>query len=124
MNDNTTDEVDHDPVERPRHYRSHPSGIECIEITRGCYFSLGNAIKYIWRADLKNGAEDYRKARWYLRDVMQYGAASHPPFKAARLLMQVVEAETDPLRQHLFLLISSGQVRAAIAAIDDAVGAE
>jgi hypothetical protein len=30
-------------------------------------FSLGNALKYIWRADLKNNAvEDLQKAVWYI----------------------------------------------------------
>jgi hypothetical protein len=30
-------------------------------------FNLGNALKYIWRADLKGHAiEDLRKARWYI----------------------------------------------------------
>jgi len=29
-------------------------------------FCLGNAIKYLWRADLKNGIEDLEKARWYI----------------------------------------------------------
>jgi hypothetical protein len=30
-------------------------------------FCLGNAVKYIWRADLKNDAiEDLEKARWYV----------------------------------------------------------
>jgi hypothetical protein len=30
-------------------------------------FCLGNAVKYIWRADEKNDAvEDLRKARWYI----------------------------------------------------------
>ena len=30
-------------------------------------FNLGNAIKYIWRADLKEHAiEDLRKAMWYI----------------------------------------------------------
>jgi len=30
-------------------------------------FCLGNAVKYIWRADLKNDAvEDLRKARCYI----------------------------------------------------------
>ena len=29
-------------------------------------FNLGNAIKYIWRADLKAGMQDLEKARWYL----------------------------------------------------------
>jgi hypothetical protein len=35
-------------------------------------FNLGNAIKYIWRADLKNDAiEDLRKARWYIERELQ-----------------------------------------------------
>lgn len=30
-------------------------------------FCLGNAVKYIWRSDLKHDAiEDLKKARWYL----------------------------------------------------------
>jgi hypothetical protein len=29
-------------------------------------FLMGNAMKYIWRADLKNGVEDLKKAIWYL----------------------------------------------------------
>jgi hypothetical protein len=56
-----------DPVNRPKHYCSHPSGVECIQITEHMGFNLGNAIKYIWRADEKNDAvEDLRKARWYI----------------------------------------------------------
>jgi hypothetical protein len=32
-------------------------------------FNLGNALKYVWRADLKHDAiEDLRKAVWYLND--------------------------------------------------------
>jgi hypothetical protein len=58
---------DIDPVNHPTHYTEHPSGIECIQITEHMGFNLGNAIKYIWRADLKNDAiEDLKKARWYL----------------------------------------------------------
>lgn len=56
-----------DPVKHPKHYTSHPSGIECIEITKHMSFCLGNAFKYIWRADLKNNAiEDLRKAIQYI----------------------------------------------------------
>lgn len=56
-----------DPVNMPKHYLGHPSGIECIEITEYMGFCLGNAIKYIWRADLKNDAiEDLKKAVWYI----------------------------------------------------------
>lgn len=57
----------HDPVNNPKHYTSHPSGVECITITQHMGFNLGNAFKYIWRADLKNNAiEDLRKAQFYI----------------------------------------------------------
>jgi hypothetical protein len=56
-----------DPVNHPKHYTEHPSGVECIQITEHMGFNLGNAIKYIWRADLKNGLEDLKKAEWYIK---------------------------------------------------------
>ncbi len=56
-----------DNVNNPVHYNSHPSGVECIEITEHMNFCLGNAMKYIWRAALKGkGVEDLDKAIWYL----------------------------------------------------------
>lgn len=58
-----------DPVARPAHYTAHPSGVECIQITEHLNFCLGNAVKYIWRAGLKEGSDeiqDLRKARWYI----------------------------------------------------------
>ena len=56
-----------DPVNKPNHYISHPSGVDCIQITEHMSFNLGNAMKYIWRCDLKKDAvEDLRKARWYI----------------------------------------------------------
>jgi hypothetical protein len=55
------------PIEKPRHYTEHPSGIECIQVTEHMSFNLGNAIKYIWRCDLKQDAiEDLKKAKWYI----------------------------------------------------------
>ena len=57
----------HDPVNHPKHYTEHPSGVECIEITEHMNFCVGNAIKYIWRsADKGKEVEDLRKARWYI----------------------------------------------------------
>lgn len=54
-------------VDHPAHYNGHPSGIECIDVVEHMGFNLGNAMKYIWRADLKADAvEDLRKARWYI----------------------------------------------------------
>jgi len=67
-----------DQVNRPKHYTSHPSGIDCIQITEHMGFNLGNALKYIWRCDLKKDAvEDLRKARWYIdREIAKRTAVS------------------------------------------------
>lgn len=64
-------------VSHPAHYTSHPSGIECIQITEHMGFNLGNALKYIWRCDLKLDAiEDLEKARWYIeRELAKRKAA-------------------------------------------------
>lgn len=65
------DDPIHDPVDHPSHYTSDPSGVECIQITRHRNFNIGNAIKYLWRAGLKNQnaeIEDLRKAVFYIVD--------------------------------------------------------
>ena len=59
--------MDKDIINHPPHYTAHPSGIECIQVTEHMNFCLGNAVKYIWRADLKHDAiEDLKKAVWYV----------------------------------------------------------
>lgn len=56
-----------DKVNHPAHYNSHPSGVEVIEITEHLNFCLGNAVKYVLRADLKGDPlTDLHKAVWYL----------------------------------------------------------
>tara|TARA_R110002110_G_scaffold2750_5_gene13187 strand:+ start:835 stop:1065 length:231 start_codon:yes stop_codon:yes gene_type:complete len=58
-----------DEVNHPQHYTSHPSGVECISITQHMGFNLGNAMKYIWRADEKGKAiQDLEKAKWYIEN--------------------------------------------------------
>lgn len=60
-----------DPVNRPKHYTTDPSGIECIQITRHRNFNIGNAIKYLWRAGLKDEnttIQDLEKALFYIQD--------------------------------------------------------
>jgi hypothetical protein len=60
-----------DPI-NPPHYRSHPSGIECIEITRHMNFNVGNAIKYLWRyMDKGDPIENLKKAQWYIDDEIR-----------------------------------------------------
>ena len=75
------DNKEHDAVNHPKHYTSHPSGVECIEITRHYTFDIGNAIKYLWRAGLKKEQglsdvekeiEDCKKAIWYINDHIKH----------------------------------------------------
>jgi hypothetical protein len=55
-------------VNHPSHYNAHPSGVECITVVEHMGFCLGNAIKYLWRADEKGAPiEDLEKAKWYIQ---------------------------------------------------------
>lgn len=59
----------YEKVQNPKHYNSHPSGIECIAIIEHMAFNPGTAVKYLWRAGLKPGEhtlEDLKKALWYV----------------------------------------------------------
>lgn len=67
-----------DNVNHPSHYTCSEAkcsecgkSIECIDITRHMNFNIGNAVKYIWRYEMKNGLEDLKKARWYLDDAIK-----------------------------------------------------
>lgn len=64
-------------IDHPIYYNKHPSGIECIDIIRYYCFSIGCAIKYLWRAGLKSEEgmtdiekeiEDLKKAIFYIND--------------------------------------------------------
>src|SRR6202521_6205936 len=74
----------HNLIDHPRHYTSHPSGVECITIIEHFTHNVGAAIKYLWRAGLKYPSntmtyaeiqearlEDLRKAKWYINREIQ-----------------------------------------------------
>lgn len=63
----------HDNVNNPKHYELEGLGIQVIDVMRSNLgqkgfknYCKGNVIKYILRADKKNGLEDYKKAQKYL----------------------------------------------------------
>ncbi|MEB2860573.1 DUF3310 domain-containing protein [Staphylococcus sp. GCP4] len=66
-----------DKVSHPTHYTyGDIEIIEFIEQVTKDYkpelaFAIGNAIKYISRANRKNGKEDLDKARWYLNRAFE-----------------------------------------------------
>ena len=63
-----------DAVNHPSHYTSslaHCGGcgksIECIDVTMHMPFTVGSAVKYLWRVGLKDDAiQDLRKAIKYI----------------------------------------------------------
>ena len=65
-----------DAVNHPAHYTR--GNIECIDAIEAATTNLtgieavctANVIKYIWRWKQKNGAQDLRKARWYLEKLL------------------------------------------------------
>ena len=74
--------VFHDPVNHPPHYNAHPSGVECITVVEHMGFNVGNAVKYLWRADeTGNALEDLKKARWYVEREIAKRTTSAPPVK-------------------------------------------
>ena len=66
-----------DNVLHPAHYNQ--SGIECVEAIKAATvgkagieaFCVGNAIKYLWRYEKKNGLEDVKKAQFYINRLIQ-----------------------------------------------------
>jgi len=63
----TMEEPQADPVNHPAHYKV--GGMETIDFieAKGLTYHLGNAVKYISRADHKgNRKQDLEKAKWYL----------------------------------------------------------
>ena len=67
----------HDPVNSPVHY-ADGNGVECIDAIESSMsteefkgFLKGNVQKYVWRYAQKNGAEDLKKAKWYLERLIK-----------------------------------------------------
>ena len=68
-----TEEKEKDVINSPSHYKLPGMEVECIDIIRSVLgpdkfqgFCRGNAIKYLVRAERKNGTEDLEKAQKYL----------------------------------------------------------
>lgn len=92
----------HDPVNHPSHYTQN--GIECIEAIEASMtiaefkgFLKGNALKYVWRYAQKNGAEDLKKAQWYLdRLIVICDAEEAEARTIGKAMEQVMGADYDP----------------------------
>ncbi|ART70694.1 hypothetical protein BTO20_21055 [Mycobacterium dioxanotrophicus] len=116
----------HDPVNHPSHYTNHPSGIECIEVTRQLSFDPGNAVKYVWRrGDKGNPLQDLEKSLFLLADARNHAPKlRRVPRKAAKLLLQVADAETDADAAMFYRAVAGrrwADAEAAVLALRDAL---
>ncbi len=71
-----------DNVNHPSHYNQ--GKFECIDVMVETFgkeaaknFCLLNAFKYVWRTGEKNGAEDVKKAIWYLNKFLELEGEKH-----------------------------------------------
>jgi len=56
-----------DMVNHPKHYKGHPSGIECFAVAKHLNMPIGTAFKYVYRFEDKwDPTEDLEKAIWYV----------------------------------------------------------
>ena len=65
-----------DHVNHPPHYTAN-GAIECIDAIEAALtpeefrgFCKGNVLKYLWRMNHKGGAQDLKKALWYLQRLL------------------------------------------------------
>lgn len=103
-------EPEFDVVNKPKHYNSHPSGVECIDIARHLSGDWFNVFKYVFRAEHKNGREDIEKAIFYAKDSLTHGLPMHAPSwgrTPMELTARVIDFE-DGYRRTFFMNVMTG----------------
>ena len=63
--------MENDNVNSPNHYKLEGLEVEAIDVIKATVkdfnsFCHGNIIKYVLRANKKNGVEDFKKAKKYI----------------------------------------------------------
>lgn len=67
-----------DEIKQPNHYKLDGLGVESIDVIKAVLgkdgfksFCIGNCLKYLIRAEKKNGLEDYKKCKTYLDWILE-----------------------------------------------------
>ncbi len=113
-----------DPI-NPIHYKTE-SGVQAIDIAELFPYSLGNAIKYAWRAGKKDDLkQDLEKCEWYLNRAMTNGEDSlfmsyhSSVLRARRLFAKLNKTDLPELNYELVSRILDGRLEYALTHIDD-----
>ncbi|MEJ8751642.1 DUF3310 domain-containing protein [Lagierella sp. ICN-221743] len=76
--ENCTDCHCQDNIKQPSHYKLDGLNVESIDVIKAVLgkdgfksFCIGNCLKYLIRAEKKNGLEDYRKCKVYLDWILE-----------------------------------------------------
>lgn len=103
-----------DIINRPVHYTTHVSGVECKDVILAWPFWAGNAFKYVFRWRTKNGLEDLRKAVVYLRFAAEL--ADDAPPRLGYLTCAEAERSLELVDRIYKALIESDEPTAALEA--------
>lgn len=130
-----------DNVNNPKHYQIEGLNIESIDIIKAILkdnfndFCLGNVLKYLIRAEKKNGIEDYKKARKYLSWMNDTDVRFVNKYRVADILnidwlsfMSGVCKNLNIVRtlviNEIFNLVLNGEIKLAIKYLGYLIGDE
>lgn len=107
-----------DNVNHPAHYEKHNVSIEFqpIDIAKQLGFTQGNAFKYAVRYKEKNGLEDLRKCKYYLKNGTDFSNIYKSLNK--RVIDAVIDSMEDLEAKKLIMYICSGLSEIAIECVD------
>ena len=97
--------TNYDTVEKPMHYNK-PGAMEAWDVIQRTVvgynpengYYMGNAIKYMLRWFDKNGSEDLRKCRAYLKRVLDVNdSGDDNKMLRARITVELIASDIEPL---------------------------
>jgi len=88
----------------PSHYRSHPSGVECIEISKHLSGCLAQSFQYLWRCGQKDDpVQELEKAMWFIEVELTVDNKHYLlPSMVNSKLNDVLAAEPDAQKAEAF----------------------
>lgn len=107
----------------PSYYAPVAAGVvaDPLDFIRACRFSIGSALKYLWRAGKKPGeseADDLGKADFYLKDALDHGEVI-PDFVARGMRDKLeILCSKNEFWEILLLEEEPSQVRLALVRIE------
>lgn len=107
-----------DNVNHPAHYEKHNVSVafQPIDIAKLLGFTQGNAFKYAVRYKEKNGLEDLRKCRYYLKNGTDFINIYKSINK--RVIDAIIDSMEDLEAKKLIMYICSGLSEIAIESVD------